>query len=203
VSILASPSTLISGQAAGMPLVAALAAPGIATPTVPLAESRPAYTERASDLFNTWVRLPDIKHPRPNGLQQQTKQIRNQTGWSQRRLASVLNTTHPTVKALELGRSVTRVRDITTRLADIHRVVERVFLLANRDAATTDRLLSTKPSRLQSSAAELLQVGDSAGAYLAALRVFNPPSSTDDLIVGTWPTTPGLATASLEPAESD
>lgn len=158
-----------------------------------------SHASESLDLFDTWVRLPAPKPYSPPKVQEQAAEIRACTGWSQRRLASVLNTTHPTVKALEQGRIVTRVRDLPARLSDIHRVVERVFLLAGRNPNETNRLLTSRANNRQLSAVDLLAEGRAAQAYLAVLDILRPPD--EGMAVGIWPSKPGVATTSLEDVE--
>lgn len=194
-------STVTRGQ--GIVLAAALAIPGIAASTAALIESRPGHTEQSSNLFDIWVRLPAPKPYTPPRIREQTEKIRARTGWSQRRLATILNTTHPTVKTLEQGRPVTRVKDIAVRLSDIDRIVERVFILAKESPQETNRILSTTTRNDRLSAADLLQNGDPTGAYLAALQVLRPQTERSGMVIGLWPSQPGGATASLEHMESD
>lgn len=194
-------STVTRGQ--GIVLAAALAIPGIAASTAALIDSRPVHAEQSSNLFDIWVKLPAPKPYTAPRIREQTKQIRARTGWSQRRLATILNTTHPTVKALQQGRPVTRVKDIAVHLSDIDRIVERVFILAKRRPQETNRILSTTTRNDRLSAADLLQNGDPAGAYLAALQVLRPQTARSGMVSGLWPSRPGGATMSLEQVESD
>jgi transcriptional regulator with XRE-family HTH domain len=198
VSTLASSMWLINSHAGAVIAAAAIALPGIAGSTAPpIADRRPNTAESSANLFDTWVRLPPDRPQSQNTLRQMVVAIRAQTGWSQRHLASVLNTTHPTVSSIEQGRLVTRVKNLATRVAETARVVERIHMLAARNPEITRQFLEIRPVGQESSADEHLRRGDSARAYLTALEAVNPSRASDGLTVGEWPSTPGRATVAL------
>jgi hypothetical protein len=146
-------------------------------------------------VFDYWVLVPsEESRPAPRA-QRLTQAVREWTGWSNRKLAGVLRTSHPTVAALEQGRSAGRVGDLFERLVELHGVVQRIFLVANRDASEVDRLLVT-PSAAGPTAADLLADRRPAEAYLAALEV-NRPRRTGPMMRGIWPTQAGRATVDL------
>jgi len=158
-------------------------------------DTRPV--EGAIGLYDLWVQVPEAdSRPAPRA-QRLTQAIQDWTGWSQRKLAKVLNTTHPTVAALEQGRSAARVGDLFERLLEVHEVVQRVFLVANRDASEVDRLLAS-PSQSGAVAVELLADRKPSEAYLAALEVMRPRRE-GSMMKGLWPSRPGDATA--DPAD--
>jgi hypothetical protein len=182
---------------ASLALAVTLAIPGALPPSTTANAIRPPHSSPVSNIFDTWVRLPEpTRYAKPR-LQEQTEQIRARTGWSQRRLALVLCTTHPTVKALEQGRTVVRVHDLSARLTEVHQLVQRVFLLAGNSAVETNRLLVTSPEPEQQSAADLLKDRQPDVAYLAALAVLRPPRGAP-MMTGIWPSRAGTATTSLE-----
>jgi transcriptional regulator with XRE-family HTH domain len=153
-----------------------------------------------SELFDFWVQVPaTASRPAPR-VQSMTVAIRKFTGWSQRKLAVVLNTSHPTVAALEQGRSTARVGDMFERIVEVHGVVERLFLLANQEAAEVDRLLEaayeTGPPAI-----ELLGDRRPAEAYLAALDV-SRPRRVGQMMKGVWPASAGQATVDLAASEA-
>lgn len=156
----------------------------------------PARSRHRFPLFEALWRLPEQEPEPAPRTQVLTMTLRRQTGWSQRRLATVLRSTHPTVRALEEGRSSAPHHDLYNQLVGVHEVVDRVFVLAGRDAGEVDRLLSTTPP-LGRSAVDLLAVGDFAGAFLAALDVLRPRRTTSTMR-GRWASRPGTATHSLE-----
>ncbi len=146
-------------------------------------------------LGDWWIVLPapDL-HPAPS-TQQLVRQLRQWTRWSTRQLAEVLDTSHTTIRAVENGRTLVggHSGDLRRRLADAHEVVERVFLLANRDAERVATILDSAPPGKRS-AVEELRAGDPARAYLVALDVLRP--RRPGLIVGDRPRRGG-ATAAL------
>jgi transcriptional regulator with XRE-family HTH domain len=182
---------------ASIALAMTLAIPGVLPSSSTAGAARPVHSSLVPSIFDTWVRLPEAAEytkPRP---QQQVEQIRARTGWSQRRLAQVLRTTHPTIKAVEQGHTVVRVHDLPARLAEAHRLVQRIFLLAGNSAIEANRLLVTAPAPGQQSAVDLLKDRQPDAAYLAALAVLRPPRESP-MMTGIWPSRAGTATTSLE-----
>ena len=140
------------------------------------------------------VPAPVIR-PAPD-VQRMTQELRNWTEWSARRLANVLRTSHTTVLAIETGRPLAAGHsgDLRRHIVDAHTVVSRIFVLANRDPRRTSRALDAAQGH-GLSARTLLERGEPAKAYIAALDVLRPP--TEGLLVGSHPAEPGLATAPL------
>jgi len=79
------------------------------------------------------------------GMERIVKQIREWTGWSARRLADVVRTSHTTILSAENGRPLIggHSGDLQRRLIDVHGVVERIHLLAGRNSKVLARLLET------------------------------------------------------------
>jgi hypothetical protein len=127
-------------------------------------------------MLGGWVIVlpaPEL-HPAPS-MQQVARQLRQWTGWSSRRLAEVLETSHTTIRAVEYGRPLVggHSGDLRRRLTDAHDVVERVFLLADRDPARVSTILDTAPPGRRSAVDEL-KAGEPGSAYLAAVDVLRP-----------------------------
>jgi len=137
-------------------------------------DSWPAHVRQDAKLYDTWVRLPKTTIEAAPMSQQLVKDVRTWTGWSQRQLARVLGTTHPTIRTLESGKPVTRVEDLVTRLQETHGVIARIFLLADRQQRELQRLLSTRPVEHRLAALALLEERRPADAYRAVLEVLRP-----------------------------
>lgn len=150
----------------------------------------------APPLFDTWVRMPEPALRGAPPAQRMVSEIRRMTAWSDRRLADVLRSTHPTVSAVATGRSTALVGDLHTRIASTLDVVERIFLVADQNAHETNRLMSTVPPGSDSDAASMLADGSPAAAYLAALAVHQPPRSSG-MMRGIWPAQAGQADTEL------
>lgn len=137
---------------------------------------------------------PPIPRPAPE-MQRIARHLMEWTGWSAHRLAEVLGTSHTTVLGIKGGRPLVdgRSGDLRRRLTDAHDVIERVYLLANRDPDTVARLLDTA-SAGRKTAIEEMQAGEPARAYLAAIDVLRPRAP--GLLVGNRPRQGG-ATAPL------
>ncbi len=114
--------------------------------------------------------------------------------WSSRQLARVLGTSHTTVLNAEAGRPLLALRsgDLRRRVGEVHDVVERVHLLAERDAGATSRLLATAPSRGQS-AVDALRAGRPETSYLAAIDALTPRPT--GMLTGSRPRRSGATVA--------
>ncbi|MFN0154680.1 MAG: helix-turn-helix domain-containing protein [Gaiella sp.] len=143
--------------------------------------------------WRMWI--PPFETTRTPEVQRLVWDVRRRTGWSARRVAEILGTSHTTISRLERGgRLMTgHSGDLRRRLTDAHEVVSRVSELAGGDVdMTTNTLEIVTPSGR--SAVELLQLDDAPRAYLAALDALSP--RTEGLIVGTHARS-GDATAAL------
>ena len=148
-------------------------------------------------MLGDWlVRVPaPVIRPAPD-VQRMTQELRSWTRWSARQLADVLSTSHTTVLAIETGRPLAAGHsgDLRRHIVDAHTVVSRIFVLAGRDPLRTADALDSAPGH-GLSARTLLEHGEPAKAYVAALDVLRPP--TQGLLVGSHPAEPGLATTPL------
>jgi hypothetical protein len=131
--------------------------------------------------------------PAPD-MQWAAKQVREWTTWSTRRLAEALGTSHTTVRAIESGRQLVEGHsgDLRRRLVATHSVIERVYVLANRDAVRTTAILDTTLPG-QSSPVDELRSGHPNRAYLAAIDILRP--RRPGLIVGDRPRRGGAPVA--------
>jgi hypothetical protein len=127
-------------------------------------------------------------------MQHVVRQIRDWTGWSSRRLAEVVDTSHTTILGVENGRPLVggHSGDLRDRLTDTHEVIERIWALAGSDPNLMRRLVETAPPGQRSAIAELA-AGDPDRAYLAALEVLRP--RTPGLLVGDRPRQRGATVA--------
>ncbi len=121
-------------------------------------------------------------------LQRVIREVRGRTGWSARRLADVVGSTHTTIRQAENGRPLMSGHsgDLRQRLLGLHDIVERVYILAGNDPERTATILLTGPASTGRSAIdELRATGDPGRAYVAALDVLRPRST--GLLVGDRP----------------
>jgi transcriptional regulator with XRE-family HTH domain len=130
-------------------------------------------------------------------LREQLQAIKDRTGWSMRTLGAVTDTTHPTIEAILRGRTrLQRSPGTARRITDIYELTLRLWTVVGGDRATLDRALTETPGQTGSSATERLRAGDSAGAYLAALDVLQPPRA-GGMMTGRYPARPGEATTAI------
>jgi len=141
------------------------------------------------------LQVPEAAPRSIPGLQRVIAETRGWTGWSARRLADVVGSSHTTIINAENGRSLVSGHsgDLRQRLAAVHDLVERVYVLADRDRERTGTLLDTAPAGRRSAVDELRAGGNPGQAYLAALDVLHPRRT--GLLVGDRPRRAGPTTA--------
>lgn len=166
-----------------MTMTADLASPSLAVELEPFHGQKTSEGDLdAFELFefreaweSTWVVIPPTMDPEVPAMARRLRDISAWTRWSDRRLAELLGTTHPTISAARRGRATTRLRELPDQIATLHRIVERLSILCERDPAEVMRLLETRRDGNQS-AEDHLADGDFSRAYLAALDVRTPPT---------------------------
>lgn len=187
----------ISSRTSAAAFVALLALPGVSADVT--VSTMPIDATRAG-IYDTWVRVPELI-PRPSPRSQRlTREIRRQTGWSNRQLARVLEISHPTVRALEEGRSRPGDSELLARLVEVDAVVSRVSMLTGQEVSETRRILESGPSGSGRSPVELLRTRQPSEAYLAAMDVIRPPERSP-LMSGVWASRAGEGTHDLSDAE--
>jgi hypothetical protein len=137
---------------------------------------------------------PPVPHMMPR-LQRVIHEVRDWTGWSARRLADIVGSTHTTIINAENGRPLLTGHsgDLRQRLLDLHDLVERVYLLAGRDSQQAASVLSTSPPNGRSAVDELRETGDPGRAYIVVLDVLRPRRT--GLLIGSRPRRDGPTTA--------
>jgi hypothetical protein len=83
--------------------------------------------------------------------------------------------------------------DLRQRLVEAHDLIERVYVLVDRDHERTATVLATAATGRRSAVEELLATGDPGQAYLAALDAIRPRRT--GLLVGDRPRRDGPTTA--------
>jgi transcriptional regulator with XRE-family HTH domain len=141
------------------------------------------------------IRVPVVVSPAVPRLQRVIREMRERTGWSARHLAEIVGSTHTTILNAENGRPLVSGHsgDLRQRLVEAHDLIERVFVLVDRDPERTATILATAPTGWRSAVEELLATGDPGRAYLAALDAVRPRRS--GLLVGDRPRRDGPTTA--------
>lgn len=106
------------------------------------------------------------------------------THWSNRTVAQVIGTTHPTVKAIRDGRLVVGHRNAhyPQRLKAVHQLTARVFLLAGRDPRRAKSLLEDHSGG--ESPRDYLSRGDIYGANRALFDVLR--TSRPTALIPNW-----------------
>lgn len=146
----------------------------------------PAVISHEPDPYSLPYELPVLGEERSVEDDQMVSQIKNWTGWSNRALAEVIGTTHPTIRAVQEGRLVLTPRnpEYRRRLRETYEVMARLAVIAGNDTARLrDGLDTVVDGR---SASDHLRNDRPSEAYLLAIRQLRPPSS-DQLRVGSRP----------------
>lgn len=122
---------------------------------------------------SNWAELPQMVDPEAPATARRLRDVVAWTDWSNRYLADLLGTTHPTIAAVLRGQEITRLPDLRDRIARMHRVVQRLAALSDWDRSEVLRLLETRHVT-EKSAAELMAARQFGKAYLVALDVRRP-----------------------------
>jgi transcriptional regulator with XRE-family HTH domain len=103
------------------------------------------------------------------------------TGWSQRKIAGILGTTHPTVARFAQNAISSRSSSAIEALHRVHEVLERLAAV-NPQANDLAAILSERHGESQASPEELLQNHEYAGAY--RLGLLSLSGGTPDMVGG-------------------
>jgi transcriptional regulator with XRE-family HTH domain len=135
-----------------------------------------------------------VPHAVPR-LQRVIKEMRERTGWSARHLAEIVGSSHTTILNAENGRPLVSGHsgDLRQRLVQAHDLIERVYILVDRDPERTANVLATSATGRRSAVEELSETGDPGRAYLVALDAIRPRRS--GLLAGDRPRRDGPTTA--------
>ncbi|NNN22686.1 MAG: hypothetical protein HKL80_11880 [Acidimicrobiales bacterium] len=127
------------------------------------------------ELLKIWT-IPSQETRKVALVQTQLHRIIEWTGWSRRKVAQALGTTHPTVSAILDGRQISnRLQPISTQIAMLYNLVSRLRIVVNSDQNELRRALDTKQLKGSLSSIDLIKRGELAEAYLAALDALSPP----------------------------
>ena len=151
----------------------------IGTVAVPVGEVY--YTETVPDLFASWLLMPSYEPQPVSELTRIVKRLVERTGWSNRSLAEIVGTTHPTIQAIKRGREPERRRDLAEALFNTAEVVEKISRLTRGNQAMLKAILSTRGSDGETPL-QLLAAGEYAKAYLRALDMLNEARPTVRLL---------------------
>lgn len=156
-----------------------------------------ATRQGRGDLYAPDYRVPRQQvHAVPEAMQQLHELIRI-AQWSNRVLADIIGSSHPTIAQALAGNASALSRSAVQRqrLNDAYAVVSRIHLLAGRDADRTASALDT-PGTDDLTAIDHLSNAQMTKAYLAAARALRP-SRRADMMIGSHPIDPRTATVAV------
>lgn len=125
------------------------------------------------------------------------REILDLTQWSHRRLAQIIEVTHPTITAILRGDSgVLRSPSKQSFLADLHQLVLRVAPLAARKGYDLGEVLERPAGSSAPSALDLLKRRDFGRAYVTVMDIITPQRATR-LMTGSYPAVAGRSSLGL------
>jgi len=137
--------------------------------------------EGSGNLFSSWLFMEPYRPRRVPELALIISRLADRTGWSNRRIAEVVGTTHPTIQAMKSGRTPERRPELADALFKTAEVVEKISRLAEHDQMTLKAILGSRGSDGRTPL-QLLAAGEYAKAYLRSLDVLNGPRETPGLL---------------------
>ncbi len=145
--------------------------------------------------------LPDTAQQEALEVERMFHDLCRWTGWSDRALADVIDTSHPTVGRLKAGEyGFLAGNEVSRRRVEAaHGVVSRAYILAGRDRGRTRTILEQTAFGGMSARQHLCD-GRPNEAYLAVIEVLRPPRRSG-LMRGSNPIDPRKATTA--PADED
>ena len=138
-------------------------------------------------VIGNWaISIPNVSSEHVQGIDKLVSELQNWTGWSLRRIAELLGTSHTTVRAIANGRRVVigHSGDLEQRLLAVHGVIERLFLLMERDTLSVRSILNRETVDHETVGSKL-KSGEYNRAYLIAIDFIRPRRA--GLIVGDRP----------------
>jgi len=143
--------------------------------------------------------LPNHPPEAAPNLRNMVNSLRRSTGWSDRALANLTGSTHPTIRSLSQGRpgAGSRSPELVARLTALYSLTIRILPLVGGDATRLELTLQSQSGATGSAAADLLREGRFAEAYLAALDAIEPPHQVGEMLTSTFQRRPGEAATAL------
>lgn len=126
----------------------------------------------SGDLFSPWLLVTPYKPSPIPDVTRVMHRLITWTGWSNRVIADVIGTTHPTVQAIRKGRNPERRLDLTDALFKTAEVVEKLTRLAGADQSRLRMALKTSGPGGETPL-QLLSAGEYGRAYLQAMDTLN------------------------------
>jgi hypothetical protein len=139
----------------------------------------------ANELFSPWLQIkPYVAKPAPD-LTRVVYSLIGCTGWSNRTIAGLIGTTHPTIQAIKKGRELERRPELAEALFKAAEVVEKLSRLAEGDQARLNSVLKN-PGADGQTPLRLLSEGAYATAYLKAMDLLGRPRRAGGLLKARW-----------------
>jgi hypothetical protein len=152
----------------------------IGTVSLPVAQS---YHYDLPNLFSSWLLIPSYQPSPIPGLASVISRLIDRTGWSNRRIADIVGTTHPTIQAIRGGREPERRPELADALYKTAEVVEKISKLSRGNQTTLNAILKNRgQTGYGQTPLQLLAAGEYAKAYLAAIDFLNKPRQSGGLL---------------------
>ncbi|MGB8345127.1 MAG: hypothetical protein WCD86_09595 [Ktedonobacteraceae bacterium] len=147
--------------------------------------------ERPLSPFVEWLIIAPYVSGQVPALAGIINRLIDRTGWSNRRIAEIVGTTHPTIQAIKGGRHPERKPELAEALFKTAEVVEKISRLAQGSQSTLNAILTSRDNR-QGTPLQLLASGEYARAYLQAVDVLHKPRQAGPLLNITQARQPSL-----------
>lgn len=152
------------------------------------------------DVFASWLSLAPIQTSREisrrHSMINAVQQIIHMTGWSNRKVATAIGTSHPTVAALLRGKIPERVGGLAQTVEHLTEVIYKIWIACAKDRSRVDSAMQTL-NQEGKTAYDLIVEKNYARAYLAALDSTRPIRTPGGLITPMTRRNPSLDTALL------
>lgn len=145
--------------------------------TAKISCSRPSSEIKEKGLFDSWITPGPVEPYGGSSLTQSVQELLRLTKWSNRKLASILGTTHPTIASILRGNVPDRVQGLIEKATQVLNVVRRIWLLSGRDRARFSSALKN-----DSKVVALLTDGMYPASYMAAAEALSPRKARGPLM---------------------
>ena len=147
--------------------------------------------ERQLSPFPEWLIIAPYESAQIPALAGIINRLIYSTGWSNRRIAEIVGTTHPTIQAIKDGRQPERRPELAEALFKTAEVVEKISRLAQGNQSALNAILTSRRNE-QATPLQLLASGNYARAYLQALDFLGKSRQVGKLVDSTQVRQPSL-----------
>lgn len=161
-----------------------------------LLPQKSADVSASQDIFAPWVKLVSSPPRETPPIVRAVQRLVALTGMSNRRLATLLTTTHPTVASVLQGNEPDRLPRLAATATSLLNVMEKIFIVCGRDPRRVQAAMRF-PAGGDATVADLLRDGKYGQAYLAVIDANQAPRRLGQLAQARSVRKPRRSTVSL------